>query len=131
MPGLRDSIKHGYNGLLIDSNPKVKTFKGAKMREEIKRTILKVAEKYGIEIEKIILFGSRARGDYKEDSDWDVLVITKEKTDWKTRKKFWLEVVRLIPVYVDLIVVDKKTFEEKSRFVGNIAYESKLEGSVI
>ena len=106
-------------------------FKGVKMREEIKRTILKVAGKYGIEIEKIILFGSRARGDYKEDSDWDVLVITKEKTDWKTRKKFWLEVVRLIPVYVDLIVVDKKTFEEKSRFVGNIAYESKLEGSVI
>ena len=25
MPGLRDSIKHGYNGLLVDSNPKAKT----------------------------------------------------------------------------------------------------------
>jgi len=101
------------------------------MATEVKEVILKVAEKYGVKVDRIILFGSRARGDYKEDSDWDVLVITKEKTDWKTRKKFWLEVVRLIPVYVDLIVVDKKTFEEKSRFVGNIAYESKLEGSVI
>ena len=31
---------------------------------------------------KIILYGSRARGDYREDSDWDILVIIdKEKTD--------------------------------------------------
>ena len=51
-------------------------FKGAKMREEIKRTILKVAGKYGVKVEKIILFGSRARGDYRENSDWDVLIVT-------------------------------------------------------
>ena len=25
---------------------------------------------------EVILFGSRARGDFKEDSDWDVLILT-------------------------------------------------------
>jgi len=35
-------------------------------------------KKYGIEIDKIILFGSRARGDYREDSDWDILIVTKK-----------------------------------------------------
>lgn len=30
--------------------------------------------------EKIILFGSRARGDYKEDSDFDLLVVVKESS---------------------------------------------------
>lgn len=28
---------------------------------------------------KLILFGSRARGDFSEDSDWDLLVLLKEK----------------------------------------------------
>ena len=32
---------------------------------------------YGNEIERIILFGSRARGDAKQDADIDVLVIMK------------------------------------------------------
>ena len=28
---------------------------------------------------KLVLYGSRARGDYKEDSDWDFLVLTSKK----------------------------------------------------
>ena len=27
------------------------------------------------------MFGSRARGDYREDSDWDTLIVTKKKLD--------------------------------------------------
>ncbi|RDD52236.1 nucleotidyltransferase domain-containing protein, partial [Nanoarchaeota archaeon NZ13-N] len=37
----------------------------------IKETILNVAKEYNVEIDKIILFGSRARGDFRENSDWD------------------------------------------------------------
>lgn len=28
---------------------------------------------------RVILFGSRARGDHKSDSDWDFLIITRQK----------------------------------------------------
>ncbi len=34
---------------------------------------------------KVYLFGSRARGDWNEESDWDILVLTKEKQPMKTR----------------------------------------------
>ena len=43
---------------------------------EIKNAVLSVDENA-----EIILFGSRARDDYKEDSDWDVLVLTKKDED--------------------------------------------------
>ena len=46
---------------------------------EIKRIIIEELEKENIRVHKIILFGSRARGDFKEDSDWDVLVIVDRK----------------------------------------------------
>ena len=42
----------------------------------IKKTILKEAKKMKIKIERIILFGSRAREDYNNNSDYDILVIT-------------------------------------------------------
>ncbi len=37
-----------------------------------------VIKRFGDKIEEIILFGSVARGDYKKDSDIDVLVVVKE-----------------------------------------------------
>jgi len=36
--------------------------------------------KYGDRIERIILFGSVARGDYREDSDVDLIVVTRDPT---------------------------------------------------
>ena len=47
-------------------------FKGAGLNEGLVSEICKLAEKYGIN--KIILFGSRARGDFKERSDIDLAV---------------------------------------------------------
>ena len=37
---------------------------------------------------KIILFGSRARGDNRKDSDWDFLILTKLPENRKTISKF-------------------------------------------
>ncbi|HID42743.1 MAG TPA: nucleotidyltransferase domain-containing protein, partial [Archaeoglobaceae archaeon] len=41
-------------------------------KKAIRETVIRIAEKYGIEVDRIILFGSRARGDFKENSDWDI-----------------------------------------------------------
>jgi predicted nucleotidyltransferase len=39
---------------------------------------------YGDRIERVVLFGSRARGDARPDSDWDVAVFLKNMTDtWR------------------------------------------------
>jgi uncharacterized protein len=44
---------------------------------------------YGERIERVVLFGSRARGDAKRDSDYDVALFLKEPTD------AWAEIDRL------------------------------------
>ena len=36
----------------------------------------------------VILYGSRARGDEHEDSDWDILILTDYNVDLKTERKF-------------------------------------------
>jgi predicted nucleotidyltransferase len=41
-------------------------------------------EAYGDRIERVVLYGSRARGDARPDSDWDVAVFLKDLQDrWR------------------------------------------------
>ncbi len=37
---------------------------------------------------EVILFGSRARGDERNDSDWDILILTDYSVDLQTERKF-------------------------------------------
>ena len=100
----------------------------------IKKAILEVDKKHGIEIEKIILFGSRARGEGRENSDWDLLIVTKEKLDWKTERKFFSDVGwNLVNhgIVPEIIIVDSKTFAEKKAFSGYVYYHAEKEGIVI
>jgi len=43
--------------------------------------------RFGNEIQKVILFGSRSRGTSGTDSDYDILIILKNPHDWRMRKK--------------------------------------------
>jgi predicted nucleotidyltransferase len=36
----------------------------------------------------VILYGSRARGDERQDSDWDILILTDYPANLKTERKF-------------------------------------------
>ena len=47
-----------------------------KKQEALKQFVEKIKNKYGDKIEKIILFGSYARGEATKESDIDVLVLT-------------------------------------------------------
>jgi predicted nucleotidyltransferase len=44
---------------------------------------------YGPRLKQILLYGSRARGDNREDSDYDVLVVLNPPFDW------WEEIKRM------------------------------------
>ncbi len=52
---------------------------------------------YGDRTERVVLFGSRARGDAHPDSDYDVAVFLKNFHDR------WAEVDRLIPIVTDIL----------------------------
>ncbi|MEM5830465.1 MAG: nucleotidyltransferase domain-containing protein [Candidatus Aenigmatarchaeota archaeon] len=102
--------------------------------KKIKEIILQTAKEMNIEIDKIILFGSRARGDYREDSDYDLLIVTKEKLDRKDKIRFKTK-MRIIfakeKIPVDLIVYSSQEFEERAKDVSYIAYYASKEGVLI
>jgi predicted nucleotidyltransferase len=52
---------------------------------------------YGNQIDRVVLFGSRARGDARADSDYDVAVFLKSLPDR------WAELDRLAALRVDMI----------------------------
>ncbi len=56
------------------------------MEKVLDEFVKRIKKEYGDKIEKIILFGSYARGEAKEGSDIDVLIITKDE-DFRIRKK--------------------------------------------
>ena len=68
---------------------------------------------------QIILFGSRARGDYREDSDYDLMVIVHSL--YKNR----------MPASVDVLVSTTDRYDELANDTGVIYRHVKKEGRVI
>jgi len=52
---------------------------------ELKEDIVKCLNDVGVSVKKVILFGSRARGDYTKHSDYDFLIITENKYTFKEK----------------------------------------------
>ncbi len=110
---------------------KLKSEKDKEILKEIKRVIIDVAKEMNIEIDKVILFGSRARGDYREDSDWDILVVTKRKLDKFSYFKFIRKITLILAkngVDIQTLVIDKENFLRYSKSIGDIIYESAVKG---
>jgi predicted nucleotidyltransferase len=66
---------------------------------------------YGERIERVVLYGSRARGDAREDSDYDVAVFLKDLTDR------WPELDRLADLSTDIL-------DETGEFIHAMAYRA-------
>jgi len=97
----------------------------AEIREMVKRIVKQFHP------DKIILFGSHARGDAGPDSDVDLLVVMPVD---ESRRQKQLE-VRLalhdIPVPKDIIVTTPADFESRRRLAGTIEYPAAREGKVL
>jgi len=76
----------------------------------------------------IILFGSRARDDYLEDSDYDLLIVS-EKFKGKNVLKRMEELYELLdePIEVDLIPLTPEEFEKRKKGI-NIVSQAVKEG---
>ncbi len=90
--------------------------------KQIKQTILEVAKEQGIEIDKIILFGSRARGDYREDSDWDILVVTKEKLELRRKLGLLRNIKRRLQYKfsLDILFITKDEYNKRINDLGHL-----------
>lgn len=83
--------------------------------------------------DKIILFGSRARGDARPDSDYDILVIaSKIEDELKTERQLYRALLNFSdPVGVDIIVKNPENIDKSINMVVSVVKKALNEGIVI
>lgn len=105
-----------------------------KEMEIAKAIITREIEKVGLKIIKIILFGSRARGDFNKDSDWDLLVIVDKDIGPYQKRRILGEIYRALAKLeesYEIIITSQTDFEKRKNVIGYISYEADKEGIVV
>ncbi|MBU2446152.1 MAG: nucleotidyltransferase domain-containing protein [Bacteroidetes bacterium] len=101
------------------------------MQTEAVNIIKEEIKKRGIDVKKIILFGSRARNAYKKDSDWDFFVIVDKELDFLKKREIILNVRRRLAeleIPNDIIIQSESIVEQRKNNTGYITYYALKEG---
>jgi uncharacterized protein len=98
--------------------------------QELTRRILQTL---GGRVRQIILFGSRARGDARPDSDFDLLVVLRDLTPREIRplRLSLYRALRSTGVGAEPWVMSEKEFAETRSVIGGLAYPASTEGLVL
>lgn len=101
------------------------TEKDKRVIEKFKLAVLSVDESA-----EIILFGSRARGDYNEESDYDFLILTDKEVNHSLRKQLVsiTSDIRSDEIVCLQEIVRNKIEWETKHYVTPLFYNIKLEG---
>lgn len=102
-------------------------------KRKIDQRLISGIKKYKLEIgaDKIVLFGSYARGNYTEDSDIDLILVSKKFEGKKFHARFkglWLKWSLKMPV--DFIPLTPEEFEKQKKEVSLVS-EALREGIAI
>jgi predicted nucleotidyltransferase len=96
-----------------------------KLREAVRRLVDAAHPR------RIILFGSRARGDAPEDSDVDLLIILAEVKDRVAEMVRLTRVLRGLILPAELLVVSQAMFDDWSALPGTVYYDARREGQTL
>jgi len=102
--------------------------------KKIKETILEIAKEMNVEIDRIVLFGSRARGDYRKDSDYDLLIVTKEKLDKERLIEFFGKIkVKLAKLHIpnDIVIKSLDSVMKEKEIKYTITSVAIEEGQIV
>lgn len=83
-----------------------------------------VRDAYGDRLERIVLFGSRARGDHKPDSDYDIAVFL--HGDWE----LWDELGVLAEITTEILAETDAVISAKAFHAGSHHRRSALMGEI-
>lgn len=98
-------------------------------RPEIDRLLARIIE--GLKPERVLIFGSYARGEAGPDSDVDILIIRDSDERPVVRRRQALLLLRGSGVPKDIFVLTPTEFEESKDVVGTIAYEANHYGMIV
>ncbi|XHR27835.1 MAG: nucleotidyltransferase domain-containing protein [Chthoniobacteraceae bacterium] len=100
----------------------------AKERQILDQVTAALHGHYGERLSRVVLFGSRARRDHREDSDYDILVVLKGNFDVRSERQALTNLTLPIDLDHDAVVyccaMDSERFaEEDSILLRNIRAE--------
>lgn len=104
---------------------------GSDVKNLLRDKINNLMKREGVEVLRITLFGSRARGDFEKRSDWDVIVAVKnnlpikEKMFYSKKIREWLAQVR---VDCDVIIKSDEEIQQYKEMIGSVVREALKEG---
>lgn len=88
--------------------------------------------KYNIQVQDVLLFGSRAAKNFRPDSDWDFLIITPKKVERTLKRKILAQIRRRLifeyDIDSDLLVLPKDDISSATKDVGRISYYAMRDG---
>lgn len=84
-------------------------------------------------VQRIILFGSRARGDARPDSDFDLLVVLRHLSPSESRsyQEGLYRALRGSGVTAEPWVMSEEEFQETKTVIGGLAYPAWTEGVIL
>ncbi len=103
------------------------------MNENAVNIIRSEIESRGLNISKIILFGSRARGDFRPDSDWDFIIILEEELEQKERRRITGEIYRKLAKLDDsceIIIKSSSKFDKQKNITGTVSCDAHNQGKI-
>ena len=99
------------------------------MKKHIQQMVKRIATQF--QPDKIILFGSHARGQAGLDSDVDMLVVMPVSGSKREKAIEIAVALHDIPIAKDVIVVTPDDFEWRSKIVGTIERPAAREGKLL
>jgi len=100
----------------------------AEVERAIQEMVRRIVE--GFDPEKIILFGSQARGDAGPDSDVDLLVVMNTASKRHTTRDIRVA-LDAMGMAKDVVVITPDEFERHKDIVGTIAHPAHHEGRML
>jgi len=79
----------------------------------------------------IFLFGSRARGESRPDSDLDLLVVEPSVGSRRKEMTRLADLLRPLRIPVDVLVFSREAFDKWSGIPGNVLFRAATEGRVL
>ncbi|WP_092040461.1 nucleotidyltransferase domain-containing protein [Methylobacterium pseudosasicola] len=83
-------------------------------------------------VERVILFGSRARGDHDDDSDWDLCVLLDDNIPpgRYTPVSLW-QAVRDLGATIQVVPMRRSVFETSRNDINTLAHDVAADGIVL